>query len=208
LSVSNTCTSAATATNLNLYPGEQGVATGTTRFSGAQIEVGTYPTSLIVTTTTATARNADQISATVPAVPAKWCVAVTAMPEEGRAWSIAGQIFRMWSLATGADGANTALADDTVFPYVLDASSGVRQVAYTAPSSAAHRMIGCSTSGALSLSIDGALTGTASGAGAGILTTPQTTLHFGKVGNSTSYNWAGYLKNLKICSAKNPKECK
>ena len=72
---------------LILFPGQRGVATGTTRFAAPQYEdAAAYGSSFIATAGTSTLRAADQVSATVPAVPSKWCVAVTAKPEEGRAW--------------------------------------------------------------------------------------------------------------------------
>jgi hypothetical protein len=76
LAAMTTCSGAITTPGFNVLPGNHGTATGTTRFSGAQLEVGTYPTSLIVTTTTATARNADVVTFTAPTGTTFWSYAL------------------------------------------------------------------------------------------------------------------------------------
>lgn len=190
-----------------LFPGRYGVATGTTRFTGAQLEVGTYPTSLIVTTGTSAARNADQVSATVPAVPSKWCVAGTYKPEEGRSW-----INDAYAFSTGAlNGANSAAmapwSDGKLYWSVRDGAADFRQVSPT-PSFAvgsSHRLIACSLP--LLVTADGVpLTTNVVGSNTpGAI--PSTTLYFG--GTSTgAATFGGFLKNLKLCAAANYKGCK
>jgi hypothetical protein len=210
LAAMTTCSGAITTPGFNVLPGNHGTATGTTRFSGAQLEVGTYPTSLIVTTTTATARNADQVSATVPAVPAKWCLAVTGYRPGD--WVQGTTSTYAWSLGSGPVGTEPNIVSlGSRYFSVFDAAAGQKFIGpYTEPDGAlSHRLISCgSSTGSMQLSIDGALSTTTAGAGTGILGTPSTTLYFGASGSTGLQAWGGYLKNLKICSAKNPKECR
>jgi hypothetical protein len=199
-----------------LMPGEYGVSTGTTRFSGAQLEVGTYPTSLIVTTTTALARNADVVSATVPAVPSKWCVAVTAKPEEGRAWADPN-LPMPWGLGP-TNVANSAFMYSTgtanvVRVRVNDSSNFARDTDITSTAlsgGAASRLVFCNNVGSTKLTLNGSVESSGwTGAGTGLWTTPPTTLNIGmRAPLTTTEQFGGYLKNLKICSAKNAKECK
>jgi hypothetical protein len=200
LSAVTTCNAARTTIDFNLSPGIFNSSVGVTKFSGAQLEVGTYPTSLIVTTTTATARNADQISATVPAVPAKWCWAVTALPEEGAAWATLSA-FRFWGLGT-AGGNNAAFANATLFR-VEDGTSADKDLATTLPATGSIRPIWCNTSGVLSVA--GITQGSASGAGTGLFATAPTTLYIGQR-SSGAEQFSGFLKSLKLWSAKSTKE--
>jgi hypothetical protein len=127
---------------------------------------------------------------------------VTAKPEEGRAWGTGTEV--VWSLGSGAT--NNAMLQNQYFQ-VLDAAGKYKYTGPTAFGTTAHRMIGCSNAGALALSIDGTLvTTTTDNGGTGAMATPPTTLYFGGLGASLYFG--GYLKNLKICSAKNAKECK
>jgi hypothetical protein len=186
------------------------------RFSGAQLEVGTYPTSLIVSTSTSVARNSDQISATVPAVPAgatgKWCVAGTYQPLG--TWVVAASRLR-WNLGT-ISAANSSQA--SVEPTIgLSAASynAAAAVKYVAASTAAfvadssHRIVDCNNAGTISIYDSSALvSGAASGAGTGIVTTSPTTLYFGNASTGGTA-FGGFVKSLKICGpAKNAKECR
>jgi hypothetical protein len=198
---------------LVVYPGENGVATGTTRFSGAQLEVGTYPTSLIVSTSTSVARNSDQISATVPAVPAKWCIAVTAQPEERRAWA-SSSLPHTWSLGSVPSAMATWEYNDATNFVVgtRDATNAANNFTSTAtvasllPTSVAARMVTCGGStGRIQLSLNGTpVAGAQTGVGTGISGIGITTLTFSR----PSFEFGGYLKNLKICKASKPGECK
>jgi hypothetical protein len=182
------------------------------RFSGAQLEVGTYPTSLIVTTSTATARNADQVSATVPAVPGdatgKWCVAVTATPENGRAWQADGAGANVaWGIGQTSGGLRAVTSNSNFF--VFDAAAASKIGTYTAPAAASHRIVSCNNQGTLSLAIDGATVAlTMTGAGTGILGAAQTALFIGQ-STASAGQFGGYLKSLKLCSKiSGPKDCK
>ena len=199
-----TCSGAITSSIIALIPGNYGSTVGITDFTGAMHEIGTYPTSLIVTTTTATARNADAVSATVPAVPSKWCIAVTAKPLH--AWNTDTEF--LWSLGLGTGGSpNTAAMTQTIFT-VTDAAPVQKYVAYTAPAAASPRMVACSTSGTLNVWADTVLkTGSITGAGSGVMTAPATTLYLGAPAGAANYIWAGYLKSIRICKASKAKEC-
>ena len=195
--------SASAVAIIGVQPGAFGVATGTTRFSGAQLEVSTYPTSLIVTTTTATARNADAISATVPAVPSKgWCISGNWKPTSG-AWPNA---LSLWTLGDTYNAANRASSWGNSSLYIVDAASGVKDLGdYTDPVSP-WKIVTCNANGSLSLSVNGVLVdSTSTGAGTGILTTPATTLHLGAQASAgTISDW--YIKNVKVWSARTTKE--
>lgn len=187
---------------------------GTTR---AQIECpGSYRTSFIPSAGTSAARNADQVSATVPAVPSKWCIAVTAKPEEGRAWEIGTNVAAMWSLgATGTANSSALYADvhlgSGVYQSLFrtyDSSVAARYIAANEPSPGQARIVACDSAGQFSLTYDGvAQTPTASvTTGSGLFATPPTALRFGDLSDG-SVPFGGFLKNLKICKATKTKEC-
>jgi hypothetical protein len=204
LSAATTCSGAITATNLLMLPGRDGTATGTTRFSGAQLEVGTYPTSHIVTTSTATARNADQVSATVPAVAGdKFCLAGTFLPEEGMTWATVGSA-RTWMIGNATYGSafmNMSLLGN------YDATPALRQRAWTPPTSGAVRASFCTASALLDVKLSAGTAGVLSGTGTGLMGTSLTTLYIGQRSNGAE-QFPGYLKNLKICKASKAKECR
>jgi hypothetical protein len=206
--VSVTGTGSSTA-NLTVYlhPGDRTAAdaAATTRFSGAQLEVGTYPTSLIVTTSTATARNADAVSATVPSVPsAGWCIAGTFKPTSG-AWPNA---LSLWTLGDTYNAANRASSWGNSALYIVDAASGVKDLGdFAVDPVSPWRIVTCNKLGSLSAAVNGILVdSTSTGAGTGILTTPATTLHFGaQASGGTISDW--YIKGVKVCKASKTKEC-
>ena len=209
ISAIGTCTSAfTTGAYIQMDTGSLGNTTnGVVRFSGAQVEIGTFPSSLIVTTTTATARNSDSISATVPAVPSKWCVAVTGTPTT-KPWTDVSSI-ALWSLGPNVTSANTAYGTSIVL-YSLDATSTLKTFTLASqPTAASHRFVHCNNAGTLSLAWDGVeQTGTVAGTGGtGLFGTAPTQLNFASAGASGYANGVP-IKNLKICAAKNAKECK
>jgi hypothetical protein len=170
---------------------------------GAQLEVGTYPTSLIVTTSTATARNADAVSATVPAVPAKWCVAVTAKPEEGRAWA---NLANIWLLGSGAPVLDYTYVSATAGFVVGSNTKTFTSADQTLVAGSSHRLVTCGNPTGRSLAIDG-VTKALVEAGAAFSTSYSTTLNIGasSVGGTP---FGGFLKDLRIYSAKSFKEAK
>jgi hypothetical protein len=170
----------------------------------ASVENGTFPTSFITTATGATTRNADQVTATIPTPPTNWCMALTALPESGRTWLEGGWPLTTTNVAANANGIQFL----TDYFYVNDAAGNYKRLPYAAPSSAEHRLVGCATATTPVMSIDGVpVVGTISGTGTGILNPATTVLHFGQRSNGT-VQFGGYLKNVKFCSAKAPKDCK
>ena len=162
----------------------------------------TEPSSLIVTTTTALTRNVDAVSATVPSVPSKWCIAGTWKPLVG-AWPGA---LSLWTLGDTYNAANRASSWGNSSIYIVDAASGVKDLGdYTDPV-APWKIVTCDVNGALSLAVNDVLVdSTSTGAGTGILTTPATTLHFGaQASGGTIGPWA--IKGVKLWSAKSTKE--
>jgi hypothetical protein len=176
----------------------------------AQIECpGSYKTSQINSAGTSTARNADQISATVPAVPAnKWCWALTALPEEGRAWSTLTNA--NWLLILGTNGVSANdITWDTTRVLVRDSSGGVTIFTNSAhASNTAHRLVSCLNTGVITMSSDGtAVSLTKTGAGTGIQTTNSTTLRFG-ADNAGGNSFGGFIKNVSLWKASKTKEVK
>jgi hypothetical protein len=202
-------TAATTLLYLFLGPGAWGNATAsTTRFAAGYLTVSAtgpaYPTSHISVAGTSVQRNADAVSATVPAVPSKWCVAVTAKAPF-RSWRQTGTNYL---LGTGIYGETNAWFLSDMYLQVFDGATVQKYIGdYAEPSTASHRVVACDASGAMSLTIDGGLLSLAGGgAGTGIMTSPVTTLYFGH--NALGANQSMTFKNLKICSAKSAKECK
>jgi hypothetical protein len=190
LSALATC-SAGTVPVVILYPADNTAGAGTTRFSGAQLEIGTYPTSLIVTAGTAVARNADTISATVPAVPAKWTLQGSFKPTH--AWSSGS----LWGLGTAA-GANSASlvqgATDLVLS-VIDNASGAKTCT-VAPgfASGSTQLVKATDKAGTLLRPTGCVQ---AGAGTGLFVTPPTTLYIGTL-SSTGTEFGGFIKSLKV----------
>jgi hypothetical protein len=176
-----------------LYPGERGVSTGTTDFTGSSLEIGTEPTSLIVTTSGIGSRNADAIFATVPGVPSKWSIAGAFKKGSGARWTSGTP----WSLGTAA-GANSASltmgAANLVFT-LIDGSTAAKTCTVTAPGYAvgsSQLLTAKDLAGTLSLTG----TCTQAGAGTGQFGTPPTTLYLGRTSAGDYFN--GHIKNLRI----------
>jgi hypothetical protein len=160
----------------------------------AQVEcAGSFRTSRIVTTTTALARNADAVTATVPAVPAKFSVAGTFKKGNGAPWTSGTP----WSLGTAA-GANSASltmgAANLVFT-LIDGSIASKTCTVTAPGYAAgssQALTAKDLAGTMSL------TGgcTQAGAGSGQFGTAPTTLYLGQT--SAGDQFSGFIKSLTL----------
>jgi hypothetical protein len=175
-------------------------AGGTVYVWGATAEIGSYRTSTIVVAGTATARNADQVSATVPVQPPNWCLAATGTPLSGNVWG------SDWLAAyyTGVAG-YTIIGG--VESSVWDSTPAQKKLTYTRPSSATHRAILCGTSaGAISLSIDGTSTGSVSGVGTGI-PKPLTSFSLGWDRNGAAY-FGGFIKDVRIYKVSKPKDAR
>jgi hypothetical protein len=200
-----TCVTPTVTPIFALAGGDINNATGTTRFSGAQLEVGTYPTSLIVTGGgTSVLRAADAISATVPAVPSKFCMAGSYKPPETMKWNAnAGQPV----LSFGASGAANSASLTSAYTQMWGPASATTYGRYSTgidTTTGSHRLVSCWVDSTPGFAIDGA---TASLTDYNVAanskwTTVPTTLNL-SLGNS-----AMLLKNLKICAAKSAKECR
>jgi hypothetical protein len=204
-------TTSAASTDPVIYaiPGQIGTSTGTTRFSGAQLEVGTYPTSLIVSTSTSVLRASDAVSATVPAVPAnRWCWAITALPEEGRAWSGLTNQNTLLHLGDNVVAADNSIWDATRY-LVRDSAAGFSIYTNSAhESNVAHRLVSCNNAGTVTMSSDGAAVSlTKSGAGTGLQATMPTTLRIGTQ-NTAGSEFGGFVKNVSLWKASKTKEVK
>jgi hypothetical protein len=206
-----TCSGAITSSIIALIPGNYGSTVGITDFTGAQHEIGTYPTSHIVTTTTATARNVDQISATIPSIADKWCLAGTWMPENGQSWVSSSQ--DMWTMTNMQNASNFAYFNHLSTTIWIVILNGATQARYPSASTTgmtdgtSYRLVSCFKDGsAPALYRSGSLISSGSTGTGGMWTTPRTTVYLGG-SSSSAYPFGGYLKNIKICSAKSAKEC-
>jgi hypothetical protein len=164
-------------------------AAGVTR---AQIEcTGSYRTSFIPTAGAPVTRNADAVTVTIPSLSPKWCIAGT-WKALTSSWVNA---MRPWSLGTNA---NSAYLSGVYFG-IFDATITQKYLGtYTTPTTGvAHRIIACSVSGTMSLSIDGSLSGAAVTGSTGIIATPPTTLSVGSDSGGAN-QFSGAIKDLQV----------
>lgn len=203
LGVNVTCPGAITGPVLILYPGEVGVSTGVARFTMAQAETGTTPTSYVPTAGTAVARNADVASVSTPAglAPDRWCTEVTATPFGGRAWNTAGNHIlgagtvsaaNSWILYENAGVYNFSLIDAAV------ASKGwqFNTAGYVAGST--HRIAAFDSGGVLGGKDNGAnLTVTPTGVGSGVMASWPATIYLG-ARSDAALPFDGYLSGFRI----------
>jgi hypothetical protein len=155
--------------------------------------LGSYATSWIDTAGTSVQRNADQVSATVPAVTSKFSVAGTFKKGNGAPWTSGTP----WSLGTAA-GANSASltmgAADLVFT-LIDGATAAKTCTVTAPGYAAgssNALTAKDLAGTMSL------TGgcTQAGAGSGSFGAAPTTLYLGQT--SAGDQFSGFIKSLTL----------
>jgi hypothetical protein len=141
------------------------------------------------------------VSATVPAVPSKWCIAVTAKPEEGRAWAsiVSEAVYTVGnypgSLQLFAAGISTFNLRAVIYP----STSGAVIADYTAAMAAgSHRAISCgdATPTNLTLRVDGALATTTPSSPVGTGIVGKTTLRLGAGDVGTT--WAGFIKDWRL----------
>lgn len=208
LSAIATCSVAVTAPGLSLAAAQYGTSTGTTDFSGAQLEVGTYPTTYVPTTTASVTRNADALSYANPLQVSarKWCSTGVFDPAQRGAWLQGTQY--LLSLGTNGGASTAWLSTNYGATYDSTATQLATNV-YSAGSVAAHRITFCDRSGIPSVFVDGAQSGAGTlGTGTGIWTTSPSTIYVaaGSIGGN---EWGGYAKNLKLCTgATKPSECR
>jgi hypothetical protein len=194
------CQAAGTSVIVRLGPGNQNVATGTTDFSGVQVEVGSYATSYVSTAAAAVARNADVITATNPfqaTNPPNWCVSGQYTAESGAAWANQG----FWTLGTYslANSARATTIGGTYFFQTSDGAMAVRSTSISAGGFATSLRLGDSDiSGAQSIYQNGAVVVPGPGAGGtGVITQPSTLT----IGQDTAASTflGGFLQNMKFC---------
>jgi hypothetical protein len=186
-----------------MQPGEGGVSTGTTRFWGAQVEVGSYPTPYIPTTTTAVTRAATAASVPLPNLHTtnNWCVGVTAQPGGGRTWATTG----FQRILSNYQGAAVNVFDfylnaGTSMSMLLYDSAGAQRLSSVAhgfgSTSTSHRLVGCNTGGAPSMYVDGVAVGSVSGAGTGLFSATPTPMFIGSLNGATHFD--GSISNVRV----------
>lgn len=171
---------------------------------GTQVEVGSYPTPYIPTTTGTGTRPATVASVPLPPLHTtnNWCVGVTATPGGGRAWAP----------ATGSAGILGGGAAASANSFELYTSGGFIRFAVWNNATAAkysgwtygggmtpgstHRIVGFASAGTLSLYVDGVSVGTTGGVGDGLLSSTPAALHLGSLNGS--FFWDGSAQNAKI----------
>ncbi len=213
LSAVYTCTNPVLTTYLVVFPGQLGVATGTTRFSGIQFEwYANEPTSLINTDSgTATLRLGDVATATIPAVPGKFCVAESYKFTSPNGYTAGGYPAR-WGIGSGPNAMRgLTMPDGTPYSGSVDGSGSPSWYIGTAGGGPAARIVECFnrlaltaplvTSNGAPISLFGPY-----GAGNGVVLSPATILNFGY--HTASYILNGYIKDVKICSGGKPGGCK
>ena len=203
LSLAATCPAAITNPIFELTPGQFNVSTGTTRFYGAQVEPGLYPTPYIPTVAASANRNATVSTVPLPALHTSntYCVGITATPGGGRAWSQASQQ-RLFSnfVSVATNIWDLYMSAGTLNWEVWDSASASKKVAYT-PAGAftdgsTHRIVGCNAGGTLTLYVDGSPRGATSGAGTALWSATVTPNQIGAQAGAAQFN--GSLRDLRI----------
>jgi hypothetical protein len=172
---------------------------------GVQVELGAYPTSCIVTTTTPVLRPADVVYVANPIPSGRdFFIGVTATPESGRAWTQTSSTYLMSVGDHGTASSAYLLITSTgnVSFNTKDASNNVwtGTWAHNFANGSTHRIVAGQIAGQPNLWIDGvSVSVSLSGSGVGVYTQPAT-IYLG-VGNSTPDGpFGGNLKYIKACT--------
>jgi hypothetical protein len=212
LSALTTCASTSTSYALFLVPGQYGTAVGTTDFSGAQLETGTYPTTYIPTVGSTVARNADSLSYTNPLrlQDRRWCVAGTWQRGERSPWD--GQypaLLTMGSLSA-ANTVGLYLNNTNMTNILYDGAAASRSLNYAHGYSAgsSKAITSCSSQGRLNAFSNGVQVGFSATGGTGLFGAAPGNVNIGWGAGGTT-EFGGYSKNLKLCvNASRPSECR
>ena len=171
---------------------------GTYYVWGAQTEVGTYPSSYIRSVGTSTTRAVVTATMATPVTSNSYCVSAVLTPIN---WTATNPIL---SFNTGAYGSANGLglytnsSGQVVFE-VYDNAGDAKTFTTTAGlSGASKRIKGCSASGTLSVSVDGAsAAGSTTGTGTGLLTTFEPIV-LGNLGSTASHSRTVRLKEVCV----------
>lgn len=168
---------------------------------GAQVELGTFPSTFIPTTTVGVARSADVISIPNPLPVGPFALDVTVTLYGNRAWNATQGYF----LAAGGEGAANswqmqAFTDGSLYFRTYDSAAAVRQLAFVHGFAAGstHRLTYThNNNGTSAMYIDGSVVAPTITGGAGIMTAQPATIFIGCNG-AASFQLAGYLRNVSI----------
>jgi hypothetical protein len=193
---------AQTDATMTLSPGEWAVSAGTTRFWGVQVEVGSYPTPYIPTTTTAVTRSATVASVPLPDFSATGtaCFGVTYTP--GQDWNITmGASTVVLSNYTGvlANALQLAKGTGNLSWTVYDNAGAAKSWTWTHGLGAVRtpkRIVACMAAGTLSMYADGVAVGSGAGVGTALQSATLTPLYLGQ--NSGGQQVDGSISNVRV----------
>jgi len=210
-----TCAAAGTSVIVRLNPTNQSNAARTTYFNGAQVEIGTYPTSLIPTTTATVPRNADVISVQNPLVlgDRRWCLSGSYTPVEHRPWGLLsiGGANALWELGLNG-GTNTGRLLEASSGYaqfnVYDALGAVRTgFSIRSLTLGARRIVTCVHDVVPTITLDGTPQAAWTGGGSGVWLAMPNPLYLGTAADGT-LSFGGYIQNIKVCRTSSAGTCR
>jgi hypothetical protein len=204
--VTGTGAGATTAPIIAFFPGDYTVATGTTDFYGAQVEVGAYPTPYCPTVAATCTRNLTTDTFTVPDLSSNtWCMAITATPGLGQTWAGSAGRALLWAgLGVNANTAGLYVTSTAQPALRTHDSAGTLKSAVMTSSVPAngitHRIVGCANQGTLTMALDDALVATTpGGAGTALFNAAPTPGRLGYDGNgAATLPWSGSVRDARF----------